>query len=88
VSQAPYKIVEERRATNHKNALDKTIRDRVETRLEKLADNPRPADAVALTARTGVWRVRTGDYRILYEIDDDERIITIVEIAHRSRAYR
>jgi hypothetical protein len=41
VSQAPYKIVEERRATNHKNALDKTIRDRVETRLKKLADNPR-----------------------------------------------
>ena len=52
-----------------------------------LSDNPRPSGAVRLVGRSG-WRVRIGNYRVLYQIDDKNRIVTIVSVSHRRDVYR
>jgi mRNA interferase RelE/StbE len=52
-----------------------------------LSDNPRPTGATKLVNRPE-WRVRAGSYRVLYQIDDNRRTVTIVSIAHRRDAYR
>ena len=37
---------------------------------------------------SGMWRVRVGDYRIIYEVDDDRRMVEVLKVAHRREAYR
>ena len=55
--------------------------------VDKLAENPRPTKVKALVGMPGVLRVRTGDYRVLYSIDDDKREVLIEDVRHRSKAY-
>ena len=60
---------------------------RIEGALLLLAQNPRPRGAIALQGRDG-FRVRVGDYRIIYSIHDDVLVVAVVEIGHRRDAYR
>jgi mRNA interferase RelE/StbE len=60
---------------------------RIQTHVNALAQNPRPPDALKLKGETG-YRLRVGDYRILYEIDDDEQKIVIYRVRHRRDVYR
>lgn len=60
---------------------------RIQAVIELLADDPRPPMAKKLTARPE-WRVRTGDYRVLYRIQDDVLTIVIVDAGHRRDIYR
>jgi len=60
---------------------------RVKARINELANNPRPEGARKLKGETG-YRVRVGDYRILYEIDDDGQRIIIYRVKHRRDVYR
>jgi len=53
----------------------------------KLSNNPRPPGATRLVNRSE-WRIRVGDFRILYEIDDVRRTITIVTVANRRDVYK
>jgi len=59
---------------------------RVQAVIELLSDNPRPPAATKLTARPE-WRVRTGDYRVLYRIEDDILTIVVVRAGHRRDVY-
>ncbi|MFE7844019.1 type II toxin-antitoxin system RelE/ParE family toxin [Microbacterium sp. NPDC057407] len=59
---------------------------RVQAAIELLAENPRPPAAKKLTARPE-WRVRTGDYRVLYRIEDDILTIVVVRAGHRRDIY-
>ena len=52
--------------------------------IELLADQPRPSGAMKLMGGGGEWRVRTGDYRVIYEIYDDVLHILVVAVGHRS----
>jgi mRNA interferase RelE/StbE len=52
-----------------------------------LANNPRPPGCKKLTGRDG-WRIRVGDYRIIYEIIDNELIVLVIDIGHRREIYR
>jgi mRNA interferase RelE/StbE len=61
--------------------------ERVLTALEALAQAPRPDGCSKLTGREA-WRIRIGDYRVVYEIDDEAKTVVIVVIAHRRDAYR
>ena len=61
--------------------------DRVLAVLESLAEVPRPDGCRKLSGRDA-WRVRVGDYRVIYEVADDTRQVTVVVIAHRKDAYR
>lgn len=66
--------------------LDKPIRQRVAAAIDGLADNPKP-QGCRLVVTEGVWRIRVGDYRIKYVVEDDRLIVVVVEVVHRSKAY-
>jgi len=58
-----------------------------ERKIDALREEPRPAGCKKLAERQG-WRVRFGNYRILYKIDDAEKVVTIVNVGHRREIYR
>jgi mRNA interferase RelE/StbE len=60
---------------------------RVHAVIELLADSPRPPAAKKLTGRPE-WRVRTGDYRVLYRIEDEVLVVVVVSAGHRREVYR
>jgi mRNA interferase RelE/StbE len=75
-------------AVKERKRLDATSRKRVDAALRSLLENPRPSGTKKLSGSRHDWRIRVGDYRILYEVDDEGRVVTIWRIAHRREAYR
>ena len=75
-------------ATRQLLRLDATARRRVQAAIELLADRPRPSGAKKLVGGEGEWRVRTGDYRIVYEIHDDVLLVLVVAVGHRRDIYQ
>lgn len=67
--------------------LPSVMRERINAQLESLRDNPRPRGTRKLKGREQ-YRIRVGDYRILYTIDDPDNLVTINFIEHRREAYR
>jgi mRNA interferase RelE/StbE len=67
--------------------LDPTARRRVQAAIELLADDPRPPQARKLVGGAGEWRVRTGDFRIVYEIYDGRLFVLVVAVGHRREVY-
>lgn len=67
--------------------LDPAGRRRVQAAIDLLADDPRPPSARQLLGGAGEWRVRTGDFRIVYEIRDAELIVLVVKVGHRRDVY-
>lgn len=65
----------------------KKNRRRIVTRIGQLADDPRPPGSQKLSAQER-YRVRQGNYRIVYEIDDAEMTVTVVKVGHRRDVYR
>lgn len=68
--------------------LPRNVRTRVLDAVETLSVEPRPQGARKLMAEDIAWRLRTGDYRIIYEIVDDTLTVTIVRAAHRREVYK
>ncbi|MGH3277144.1 MAG: type II toxin-antitoxin system RelE family toxin [Streptosporangiaceae bacterium] len=68
--------------------LDRQILTRIQAAAEALCNDPRPAGAKMLTGSHGLLRIRVGDYRIVYTVDDERRIVRIADIGHRSDIYR
>jgi mRNA interferase RelE/StbE len=68
--------------------LDKTTQARLGRRIESLADNPRPQGVKKLAGEDDFYRVRVGDYRIVYQIRDKSLLVLIVRLGHRSEVYR
>ncbi len=67
--------------------LPPDVRTRIVTALDLLGGTPRPPSATQLV-NSDYWRVRVGDYRIVYEIDDDVLLVLVLRIAHRRDVYR
>lgn len=67
--------------------LDPVARRRVQAAVELLAMEPRPPGAKKLTGGCGAWRVRTGDYRIVYEINDEALVVLVLALGHRRDIY-
>lgn len=68
--------------------LDRVAQRRIQAAIELLADNPRPPGARKLVGGDGEWRVRTGDYRIVYEIRDDVLVVLVLRVDQRREIYR
>ena len=68
--------------------LDPTARRRIQAAIELLAADPRPPGAKKLVGGEGEWRVRTGDYRVVYEIHDDALVVLVLAVGHRREIYR
>ncbi len=82
-----YTIAILRRAQKELADLPRDAYVRTRDAIRALAEEPRPPGSKKLAGRTG-WRVRVGSYRVVYEIDDHDRLITIVHIGHRRDIYR
>jgi mRNA interferase RelE/StbE len=76
-----------RRAQKELALLPSGAFEQVRDTIRALAHNPRPAGCQKLVARSG-WRVRAGDYRIIYEVNDKEQTVLILHIGHRRNIYR
>ncbi|MBU0513069.1 MAG: type II toxin-antitoxin system RelE/ParE family toxin [Chloroflexi bacterium] len=83
-----YAIVFARSARKELEALTPAIISRVFSSIEALSKSPRPKGCRTLRGYRGFWRIRVGDYRVIYSIDDDLKIVDISAIRHRSKAYR
>lgn len=83
-----YEVRKTRRVQREIDAIEKRDRLRIEGAIALLAENPRPPKATKLVGQRNRWRVRTGDYRILYEIDDGVLTVLVIRVAHRREVYR
>jgi len=81
------KIFLSSRADRQLKKLPRKMHQLLIDKIEKLADDPFPANARKLEARDG-WRIRVGDYRILYTVDLKKKELIILSVAHRKDAYR
>lgn len=68
-------------------ALDYKLIVRIVTKIEALIQNARPSGCTKLRGFRDLWRIRVGDYRIVYAIDDRQKRIDVMRIAHRSEVY-
>ncbi len=83
-----YRITLAPAAERQLRKFDPPVRRRIQAALELLADNPRPPAATQLVGGSGEWRVRTGDYRIVYDIKHERLVILVLRMAHRRDVYR
>lgn len=82
-----YAVLILRRAQAQLAKLPPEAYEKIKDRIRTLTDEARPHGCKKLVGREG-WRIRAGDYRIIYEIDDLRRIVTILDIGNRREIYR
>ncbi len=82
-----YRVFLERAAEKQLKQLPAKLHDRVIEAVQALSKDPRPTGCRKLTG-TDDWRIRVGDYRVIYEIDDKARKIRVNRIRHRREVYR
>ena len=67
--------------------LSDSLIARIAAKIEGLSADPRPSDCKKLRGYKDLWRIRVGDYRVVYIIDDPRKIVSITRIAHRRNVY-
>ena len=85
---AEYKITIARSARKELQALALDMAKRVLQRIESLSVNPRPSGCKKLSGSTDLWRIRISDYRVVYRVDDTNRIVDVTVVRHRREVYR
>lgn len=68
--------------------LTKSIQQLIVERLEELVENPRPPGVLKMEGEENLYRVRVGDYRIIYQVQDRMLLIVVVKVGHRGNVYR
>jgi mRNA interferase RelE/StbE len=84
----PYQVTFKASAVKEVENLPKAIAQRVLTKVESLANDPRPAGCSKLVGNSNLWRIRVGQYRIVYAIDDTAARVNVRIVAHRRDVYR
>ena len=84
---ATYEVTFARSARKELERLNRPLGSRIFRRIELLRSNPRPAGCRKLEGAEDLWRIRIGDYRIIYSVDDSRRIVDVSAVRHRSDAY-
>ena len=82
-----YQVLILRRAQKALADLPKGDYERVRDAVATLAASPRPTGSKKLVGRNG-WRIREDDYRVIYEVDDGNRQVTVLDIGHRRDIYQ
>ena len=83
-----YRVLLERTAEKDLARLAAETHDRVIVAIQALAQNPRPPGCRKLAGSKHDWRIRVGDYRVIYEIADTIRIVRVNRVRHRREVYR
>lgn len=82
-----YAVFVEARADRELGKLPGAVQGRVDPAIDALADDPRPRGSRKLQGAES-YRIRVGDYRIIYAVDDEARRVDVLAVAHRREAYR
>jgi mRNA interferase RelE/StbE len=84
-----YRILIKASASKEIEAVgQKKDRQRIVRRIQSLADSPRPAGCEKLSGQSDRYRVREGDYRIVYSVDDRTLLVNVAKVGHRKEVYR
>jgi mRNA interferase RelE/StbE len=83
-----YSIEFSKKAEKQFLALPQSIQERLVSHINALAENPRPPKVKKLVGEENLYRIRVGDYRIVYQIDDQLLLVLVLKIGHRSEVYR
>jgi mRNA interferase RelE/StbE len=83
-----YRLFIRPRALRQLEALAMKHRRQIAARIDALAEDPRPSGAKKLSGSLELYRIRSGSYRIVYQISERTITVTVVRIAHRKEAYR
>ncbi len=84
---AEYAITFARSARRELEALEAKVVGRIFQRIEALGTEPRPSGCRKLVGSKSLWRIRIGDYRVVYAIYDDQQSVDIVAVRHRKDVY-
>lgn len=82
-----YQVLIKRSAEKDLDALQGRTHKKISSKIARLGENPRPPDCKRLQKSNG-YRIRAGDYRVLYVVADDSHTVTIYAVGHRSEVYR
>jgi len=82
-----YEVLLERRAERDLKKLAKETFYRILPKIKGLSENPKPAGCRKITGSKNDWRIRIGDYRVIYEIDEKEKTVKVMRIRHRREVY-
>ena len=85
---ARYKLLARSSFRKDLKRLSKDVAERVSLKVERLAADPFPADSKKLQGHKGLYRVRVGAYRIVYEVDTEVKLIALTYVRHRKDVYR
>jgi mRNA interferase RelE/StbE len=88
VAADAYTVVLRPKARRALARLDRQAREAVAQVIDALADDPRPAGVLALQGHRPYLRVRSGDYRVIFAVDDDTRLVRVAVVGHRRDVYR
>jgi mRNA interferase RelE/StbE len=84
---AKYTVFLKASAAKELNGLAASTFLRVDKKILELGDNPRPAGCKKLRGQRDLWRIRVGDYRVVYSIDDSELAVEILRVRNRKDSY-
>jgi mRNA interferase RelE/StbE len=85
---ADYDITFARSARRELEGMERKAAQRILRRIEDLADDPRPHGCRKLQGGAELWRIRMGEYRVVYSVDDDAGMVDIIAVRHRRDVYR
>jgi mRNA interferase RelE/StbE len=83
-----YEIFIEKKAEKDLRRLPKNYQNKIIQKILNLKDNPKPIEARKITSSENYYRIKVGDYRIIYEINYKEKRVNIFRVRHRKEAYR
>jgi len=83
-----YRIFLTRAAKRGLGSLASDVLQRVDSAILALGDDPRPSGCKKLRGEENFWRIRVGDYRVIYQVFDKELVIDIIQVGHRREIYR
>ncbi|MFQ4145278.1 type II toxin-antitoxin system RelE/ParE family toxin [Chlorogloeopsis sp. ULAP02] len=83
-----YKVEILKGALKQLKKLSPELQERIQVKIDDLAIEPRPNGVKKLKCQENAYRIRVGDYRVIYEIFDDVLLVNVVEIGHRSKVYK
>lgn len=83
-----YQIEFSRQADRQFRSLPSQIQQRLKPRIDALATVPRPHGSEKLSGIEQLYRIRVGDYRIVYAVEDDRLLVLVVKVGHRREVYR
>lgn len=88
IAPSHYQIEFSAKAARQYRKLPLSIQEQLKPHIDSLENEPRPSGIKKLKGTYNGYRLRVGDYRILYEVQDNRLLILVVEVAHRRESYR